>query len=346
MSSATSFPTSDLALPPNSLILVTGSTGFIGSHIVRELLSHGYRVRGTSRTEAKATTSRETTHSNHKNYSTTIVPDISAPNAYAEAIKDVDGVIHVATDTELSSSDPAGTISTARESTVGIMQAALEARPQTVKRVVVTSSSVAATMPRPNERFTIDANTWNDAAEKAVADGIEKGEDLHFFLVYAASKTAAERAAWAFMEKNKPPFVLNTVLPNFNLGTQLEGANVSPTQGAILQSYKGDVQWDFISSQYFVDVVDDARVHVGALLDKSVNGKRLYAFAAPFNGNDVLDVIRKIRPEAKTAANKEDLGRDLSVVDNAAALGLLKKWFGQGGWTTFEASMQEALKGY
>jgi nucleoside-diphosphate-sugar epimerase len=40
---------SNRALPPSSLILVTGANGYIGSHVVNQLLRFGYRVRGTVR---------------------------------------------------------------------------------------------------------------------------------------------------------------------------------------------------------------------------------------------------------------------------------------------------------
>ena len=39
------------------------------------------------------------------------------------------------------------------------------------------------------------------------------------FVTYAASKTEAERTAWKWYEENKPGFVLNTVLPNFNVSS-------------------------------------------------------------------------------------------------------------------------------
>ncbi|KAH9826674.1 aldehyde reductase II [Teratosphaeria destructans] len=42
------------ALPTQSLILVTGANGWLGMHVVDQLLEHGYRVRGTVRNAEKA----------------------------------------------------------------------------------------------------------------------------------------------------------------------------------------------------------------------------------------------------------------------------------------------------
>ena len=36
----------------NTLVLVTGASGYIGGHVTREFLEHGYRVRGTVRSLA------------------------------------------------------------------------------------------------------------------------------------------------------------------------------------------------------------------------------------------------------------------------------------------------------
>lgn len=39
----------DRAVPRDSIALVTGANGFLGSHISDQFLHHGYRVRGTVR---------------------------------------------------------------------------------------------------------------------------------------------------------------------------------------------------------------------------------------------------------------------------------------------------------
>lgn len=42
------------AIPKDSIVLVTGATGYIGSHVADQFLEAGYRVRGTTRSVDKA----------------------------------------------------------------------------------------------------------------------------------------------------------------------------------------------------------------------------------------------------------------------------------------------------
>lgn len=73
-------------------VLVTGASGFIATHTIDALLRKGYNVRGTVRSERSAADVRKT-HAKYADQLTlAIVPDISAPNTFDEAVKGVDGV--------------------------------------------------------------------------------------------------------------------------------------------------------------------------------------------------------------------------------------------------------------
>src|SRR5579862_9360867 len=107
------------------------------------------------------------------------------------------------------------------------------AKEQSVKRFVFTSSSTAATLPKPNVEFTVDQNTWNDEV-LPVAWAPPPYERSRAFAVYGASKTQAEKEAWQFIEKNKPGFVFNTVLPETAYGEILDPVNQQGSTGGFL----------------------------------------------------------------------------------------------------------------
>lgn len=73
-------------------ILVSGASGFVAAHVIKELLEHGYKVRGTVRSEDSAKGVRKT-HAKHSDkLSFAIVKDVAAPGSFDEAVKGVDGV--------------------------------------------------------------------------------------------------------------------------------------------------------------------------------------------------------------------------------------------------------------
>lgn len=212
-----------------------------------------------------------------------------------------------------------------------------------IKRFVFTSSSTAATTPRPNTKFAINADTWNnETVEQAWAP--PPYEPMRAWAVYGASKTQAEQAMWKFMEDKKPHFVANAVLPNANFGPILSPQNQdASTAGWIVTLYKSGPT-DMLAGippQWCVDVRDDAKLHVAALVDEDVKSERIFAFAHTVNWNQLLGVMRKLRPQAKIAEDLRDDSKDLSTVtERPRAVAILKKNFGQSDWTPLEESIK------
>jgi len=207
-----------------------------------------------------------------------------------------------------------------------------------VKSIVFTSSSTAALSPQPNKKIVVTADTWNnETLNHALSDANPDG-----FSVYAASKTAAEQAVWKAVKETQPPFQVAAVLPNMNMGSILKpgGAMDSSTGSWPLKLFGGDTSVYEFPPQYYVNVKDDARLHIVALIDPECNGKRIFAFAAPFNWNDVLAIFRKQNPGMNFPEDGA-FGRDLSEVPNAEAERLLKKHYGKG-WTSLEESLEES----
>jgi len=208
----------------------------------------------------------------------------------------------------------------------------------------LTSSSTAAASPQPNKKFVIDSKTWNEEAVKAAwapppFEGLQRRLD-----VYSASKTQGEQAAWRFMGEKKPNFVLNTILPNCNIGKILsvEHQGYPSTAGwvkALWNGFEGQEDLKFNPPQYYINVQDNARVHVAALILRGVRAQRLFTFAYPFTWNDILAIFRKLYPQRKFIDDIPDLGADLSTVENRPAEELLKK-MGQQGWTNLEESVK------
>lgn len=100
-------------------------------------------------------------------------------------------------------------------------------------------------------------------------------------------------------------------------------------------------------TEWFIDVVDDARLHlIAAVLDESLVNERIFAYAAPFNWNDVIDSLGRLRPDKASKFKKDPEEKsDLSTVPNELGAELLKKWFGQDGYTTLDESVRLNLEG-
>jgi nucleoside-diphosphate-sugar epimerase len=147
--------------------------------------------------------------------------------------------------------------------------------------------------------------------------------------VYSASKTEAEKALWAAVESTKPPFQVAAVLPSVNYGTRFRETGNS-TADWVIGTYTGkDRSLSHFPPQYFINVTDDAKLHIAALIDPACNGERIFGFTAPQSYNHLLAVFRKLEP-GKDFGQDADIGEDITQVPNEEAEELLRKHYGHG----------------
>ncbi|KAA8652875.1 hypothetical protein EYZ11_003162 [Aspergillus tanneri] len=329
-------------VPPGGLVLVTGVNGFLASHLALNLLEHGYKVRGTVRSQEKADWITDAMKKRYAEaaFETVVVPNISVPGAFSGAIRGVDGVAHVATDLSFGS-DPNKVITPMLEALRNILESATNE--PSVKRFVLTSSAIAALTPQPEKEIHVDTNTWNDSSIQRPWRPAPY-EPERCWDVYAALKTSTEREFWKFIQENKPAFIANAVLPDFIVGPIIHAKQNGSTGRWVKEFFDDPINYykplqGFIP-RHFVDVTDASLLHIASLTHKDVQNERLLACAGPFNFNSWLSVFRQIDPAKPWPADDPDQVHDRSTVDTRRSKELLRR-YSRPDFTPFFDSVRE-----
>ncbi|KAL3495788.1 hypothetical protein BJX62DRAFT_252830 [Aspergillus germanicus] len=324
------------AIPFGSWVVISGVSGFIGSHVADQALAAGYKVRGTTRDVQKSDWIKKHFEETYGpgNFELVEVRDMAAEGAFDKVVVGAAGFIHVAND---MTSSPDASIAIPRAVNGALNALRASAKEPSIKRFVYTSSSFAATLPKPGQRFTIAANTFNEEAIERAWGPNADGDS-----VYAASKVEAERTIAKWVQENNSPLVVNYILPNANIGPLISAAN----QGYPTTARWTKALWDsdyaslsHVPPQHYINVQDDARLHIIGLADPAVQGERIFAVAGPFNLNDILEGLRRLYPERKWEDYPDDK-RDLSTFEPITrAEALLRKAYGRG-FITLEESVK------
>lgn len=331
------------AIPFGSTVLVTGVNGLVGSHIADQLLAAGYNVRGTVRSAQKNLWMpiffKERYDSASVTFELCEVGDMAVEGCFDQAVKGCSGVLHTTSSINLRCTEPEPAILENIQTVLTCLRSA--AAEKSVKRFVLTSSAWAIASPKSNIEFVVSSRNWNDEAIKdAYAMGTPASNGLSIFM---AGKTLAERECWNFVKERKPGFVFNTVHPATLFGAILspENQGIPSTPGLVRMLFKGqglDIL-RFIHPQYHCDCADVGRLHVATLIHPSAAGERFLGHSERWNWNDILSMFREWYPDKEFPDNM-DLGRDLSIVDDARSLQLLKDVYEQVGWKSLRHSIR------
>ena len=258
-----------------SPVLVTGASGFIGSHIVRQLLEGGYKVRGTVRDPERAQAEGHLTGLNGAAERLQLTgADLLGPGAFDSAVRDCEFVIHTASPYTLDVTDPQrDLVEPAVRGTISVLESCRESH--SVRRVVLTSS-VAAITDQADGHLNTESD-WNTRSSLTRNP-------------YYYSKTLAEQAAWQFMNARKPSFDLVAVNPFFVIGPSLvPGINTS--HASLIGLTNGNIPVVLALEWPFVDVRDVARAHILAMESPAAGGRYIVA-AETRTMRQVVDLLR------------------------------------------------------
>src|SRR6187399_3150729 len=148
--------------PADTLVVVTGASGFIALHCVRELLERGYRVRGTVRSLSSEPALRKALLPLEPGDRLSFAAaELLSDAGWSEALAGARYVLHVASPLPKAiPRDENELIRPAREGALRVLRAA---RVAGVQRVVMTSSMAAVASGRVHDGVHVfDEHDWSD----------------------------------------------------------------------------------------------------------------------------------------------------------------------------------------
>jgi len=268
-------------------VLVTGGTGFIAQHCILALLDAGYRVRTTVRSRAREAEVRENLKTGGREAGdrlSFIAVDLMGDQGWPEAAADCSYVLHGASPTP--SGNQAREEDWVKPAVEGNLRVLRAARNAGVKRVVLTSAFGAIGVGHEPMSRPFNETDWSDLTGKVAP--------------YQRSKTLAERAAWAFVDREGHGLELSAINPTTVLGPAL-GSDYSHSVRLIKNMMDGQLACPKVNT-CVVDVRDVADLHLRAMTNPAAKGERFLATSG--ESLWLAEIAEVLRLGMGTAASK------------------------------------------
>ncbi|MEO0339673.1 MAG: aldehyde reductase [Bacteroidota bacterium] len=268
-------------------VLLTGVTGFLGSHTTIQLLNKGYQVLGTLRSisraeEIKSVIAQHTDQIKNLSFAEA---DLMNEEVWGQLMDGVDYVQHIASPfpRNLPKNDDE-LIIPARKGTLSVLEAAAK---NGVKRVVLTSSSGAIVYGKSgNKSKTYTEEDWTDFNNKKDSTP------------YFRSKTIAEKAAWDFIEQDQSGMELASVCPGAILGPVLE-KDFGTSANIVIKTVDGSAPGLPNIGFDTVDVRSVADLLIRAMESPKAANQRYVGSAGFLKFSEVANILRKAYPNRK-----------------------------------------------
>lgn len=322
-------------LSTTQAVLVTGANGYLGLHVVDQLLKHDKTVCATVRSERAAQTIRTIFQEHIKSNQLRIgfIEDLTKPESFRTVFDDtITNVVHVASPCPMGKDiqdNVREMLGPAISGTTAVLEAANAYTSPSFRRVVQISSFSAmldfSKGPRPGYVYT-EAD-WNP-----VTYG-EAATERNSTALYLASKALSEKAVWEWAARNMPGFDIVCLCPSMVLGPHIETIDSMSSLHSTASLLWNLVDTPQIPPLDFAGAIDvrDAALMVAAAVDKpDASGKRLL-LAEHFDWQSAADAAREGLPQearSRIPVGKPGSGRvealnNLYTVDGSKAVEVL-----------------------
>ncbi|MEJ8668241.1 NAD-dependent epimerase/dehydratase family protein [Streptomyces sp. MS1.AVA.1] len=274
----------------STAVLVTGGSGFVGSHLVERLLERGYRVHATVRStaaSAKVRPLREMQEA-HPGRLHLFEADLLAEGSFDEAMTGCRVVFHVASPFLMPEKIKDGRRDVVDPALLGTRNvlAAIERTP-TVEKLVLTST-VGAVFGDYADVLAMDDAVLSERCFNTTST-VENNP-------YHYAKTVAERAAWD-AEAAQGRWRMVSVNPGLVLGPSLTPASESGSLFLLEELFKG---YFFYGAPDFsfttVDVREVADAHIAAAENPDAQGRYILAAPTMTSFHEMSRMIRARHP--------------------------------------------------
>lgn len=274
-------------------VLLTGITGFVGSHTAIQLLENGYQVIGTLRDMKRANSIKKiiAQHTSQTDNLSFVEANIQDEHIWQKLMVGIDYVQHIASPfPKIMPKDENDLIIPAREGNINILSAASACG---VKRVVITSSTAAICYGQPNERRrrTFDETDWTD---------LERENDI---APYFKSKTLSEKAAWDFMKNDKSDLELSVVCPGLILGPLLE-KDFNASANVVIKLLDGSMPAVPQIGFDMVDVRSITSLLILAMEKPEARNQRYIGSSGYITFTDIAGILKRAYPKMKIPSKK------------------------------------------